>query len=172
MGVFLCLYVFLVFFSLTLFIFALPYFSFLFYHILLFFFTDACFFWWERKIIGMDLIEKKGVENLRRVGGEETIIKIFCMKKDFQFSTSKILKQKSFLNGYKWKIHQKGGISFFVIPPEVELTVLGNMPVYWELIESMCTVRVLQNVTQKHMGKKFVFFYFKLYTIVKTQRMI
>lgn len=31
----------------------------------------------------MDLIEKKGVENLRRVGGEETIIKIFCMKKNF-----------------------------------------------------------------------------------------
>lgn len=35
----------------------------------------------EKEIIGMDLIEKKGVENLRRVGGEETIIKICCIKK-------------------------------------------------------------------------------------------
>lgn len=49
-----------------------------------------------------------------------------------------------------------------MIPPEAELTILGNMPVYWELIESMCTVRVLQNVTQKHMGKKFVFFLFQV----------
>lgn len=48
-----------------------------------------------------------------------------------------------------------------MIPPEAELTILGNMPVYWELIESMCTVPVLQNVTQKHMGKK-IFFLFQV----------
>lgn len=44
-----------------------------------------------------------------------------------------------------------------MIPPEVELTVLGNMPVYWELIENIFTVPVLQNVTQKNMGKNFFF---------------
>lgn len=59
-----------------------------------------------------------------------------------------------------------------MVPPEAELTILSNIPVYWELIESMYMYGTCTSERDTEVGgKKCFFFYFKLYTTVKTQRM-